>query len=78
MLADSIEIVFDTVPQSAKRLNIAITTGIQYPANVARREVGLYSLVDDKGREFNVSTYGRSYTNGGNWHIVGEGVDSEE
>jgi hypothetical protein len=76
MLGDSIEIVFDRHPPSASRLNIAIATGKPYAATIANRELGLYSLVDDNGRQFNVSTWGRTHTNNGYWHIDDEAYRS--
>lgn len=72
MLPDTIDIVFDRQPPSAKRLGIIVTTGRNYTATVANKELGLYALIDDKGKPFNVSTWGRSYTNNGYWHIDDE------
>lgn len=69
---DNITIVFDRRPPSAHRLNIAITTGKPYAATIANRELGLYTLVDDNGRKVNVSTWGRTHTNNGYWHIDDE------
>ena len=72
MRADSIEIVFDRMPPSSKRLGYKLTTGVPYPATLTNRELGLYSLTDDNGTPFNVSSWGAGYINGGYWHIVGE------
>lgn len=66
-----IEIVFDKYPPSAKG-KYQLTLATPYKAVLINADIGLYSLVDDAGVQFNVSTFGRTYTNGGNWHIVGQ------
>jgi len=70
MRLDNILIVFDRMPPSAKRLGYKLTLGKPYPATITNQELGLYTLVDDVGVKFNVSTYGATYTNGGYWHTI--------
>ncbi len=75
MAPDSLQIVFDRFPQSA-RGKYQLTVGKQYQAQVKNPDLRLYSLVDDAGTAFNVSTFGQGYDNRGNWHICkGEGCE---
>ena len=75
MVPDSLHIVFDKFPRSALG-KYQLTVGKQYQAQVINTDLRLYSLVDDAGTSFNISTYGRTYTNGGNWHVCqGEGCE---
>ncbi|WP_020190749.1 hypothetical protein [Pseudomonas putida] len=71
MRPEELEIVFDKYPPSAVGKYL-LTVGKPYTALRQNEALGLYSLVDDAGVAFNVSTYGAGYTNGGYWHIVGQ------
>lgn len=68
---DELKIVFDKFPRSAVG-KYQLTVGATYKAVKNDAAVGLYSLVDDAGVAFNVSTYGQGYTNGGYWHICNQ------
>jgi hypothetical protein len=68
MRPDALQIVFDKIPQYAVGKYL-LTVGKQYQAKAKNLEMGLYSLEDDAGTAFNVTTYGQGYTNGGYWHI---------
>ncbi len=70
MRPDELKIVFDKQPPSAVRMNYRLTVGKPYTATKINDPLGLYSLVDDAGTTFNVSTYGAGYTNGGYWHVI--------
>lgn len=70
MRANEIQIVFDKYPPSAVG-KYQLTVGKEYDAKKTDDALGLYSLTDDAGVGFNVSTYGATYTNGGYWHVVG-------
>lgn len=75
MAPDTLQIVFDKFPQSA-RGKYQLTVGKQYQAQVMNSDLRLYSITDDAGTALNVSTYGQGYTNGGYWHICqGEGCE---
>lgn len=79
MLPDTIHIVFDIQPKGTPLTpKYKLTVGVEYEANVINRTLGLYQLHDDNGTAFNVSTWGRSYTNGGNWHIKESYIEVEE
>lgn len=68
MRLSELTIVFDKFPPSAVG-KYQLTVGASYKAVKNDAAVGLYSLTDDAGVSFNVSTYGQGYTNGGCWHI---------
>jgi hypothetical protein len=71
MRPDELKIVFDKYPPSAVG-KYRLTVGEPYTALKINDDLKLYSLVDDAGVKFNVSTFGATYTNGGYWHIVGQ------
>jgi hypothetical protein len=70
MRPDVLTIVFDKYPPYAVG-KYQLTVGVPYTAVKKDDALGLYSLVDDAGVNFNVSTFGATYTNGGFWHICG-------
>jgi hypothetical protein len=71
MRPGEIKIVFDKYPPSAVG-KYQLTVGTPYSAVLKDDALGLYGLEDDAGVAFNVSVFGRTYTNGGCWHIEGE------
>jgi hypothetical protein len=70
MRPDEIKIVFDKFPPSAVG-KYRLTLAKEYTALKLDDALGLYGLVDDADVKFNVSLFGATYTNGGNWHVVG-------
>lgn len=68
MRPDELKIVFDKHPPSAVG-KYRLTLDKPYTALKIDDALGLYSLEDDVGVQFNVSTYGAGYTNGGCWHV---------
>jgi hypothetical protein len=76
MRPDEITIVFDKYPPSAVG-KYQLTVGAPYKALKKDDALGLYSLIDNAGVGFNVSTFGAGYTNGGNWHICDRPICDE-
>lgn len=71
MRPTELQIVFDKYPPSAKG-KYQLTVGTPYTATLKDDALALYTIQDDAGASLNVSLYGRSYENGGCWHIKGE------
>ena len=71
MRQEEIQVVFDKYPPSAVG-KYQLTLGQPYTARLKDKAIALYSLEDNAGVTFNVSTFGATYTNGGYWHIVGQ------
>lgn len=75
MAADTLQIVFDRFPPSA-RGKYQLTLAKKYEAQVTNPDLRLYAIKDDAGTCLNISTFGQGYSNGGNWHICqGDGCE---
>jgi hypothetical protein len=66
---DNINIVFDKYPPSAIG-KYQLTLDKPYMAKKENNDLGLYSLVDNNGVVFNVSTFGAGHSNNEYWHII--------
>lgn len=60
-------VIFDRAPP--RRTHFCLTFGRPYQTCLVDQDLRLYEITDDRGQRMRISLYGRTYMNGGYWHL---------